>query len=99
MVSVESRTLLGLQSPSGRRPAAQHRPPRSSGRSRDPARHDREQQRDRPGVSTIFGMEITRIVAAMTEGSTIESFDERKVALREQIAEFGSGCHGGVCRG
>jgi (p)ppGpp synthase/HD superfamily hydrolase len=36
-----------------------------------------------------FGSEITQIVAAMTEDPTIENFDERKAALRQQIAEFG----------
>jgi (p)ppGpp synthase/HD superfamily hydrolase len=40
-------------------------------------------------INTIFGGEITRIVAAMTEDPTIESFDDRKAALRQQIAEFG----------
>ncbi len=36
-----------------------------------------------------FGSEIARIVAAMTEDPTIESFDKRKAALRQQIADFG----------
>jgi (p)ppGpp synthase/HD superfamily hydrolase len=40
-------------------------------------------------IDAIFGGEITQIVAAMTEDPTIESFDQRKTALREQIAQFG----------
>jgi (p)ppGpp synthase/HD superfamily hydrolase len=40
-------------------------------------------------IDAIFGSEISQTVAAMTEDPTIESFDERKAALRQQIADFG----------
>jgi (p)ppGpp synthase/HD superfamily hydrolase len=40
-------------------------------------------------IRTEFGREIARLVAAMTEDPVIESFEDRKAALRRQIAGFG----------
>jgi (p)ppGpp synthase/HD superfamily hydrolase len=40
-------------------------------------------------IRARFGDEVARLVAAMTEDDTIEPFEERKAALRKQIAEFG----------
>lgn len=44
-----------------------------------------------PDIRACFGSEIAEIVAAMTEDPTIEDFQERKAALRRQIAAFGPG--------
>jgi (p)ppGpp synthase/HD superfamily hydrolase len=43
-----------------------------------------------PEIGAVFGPEIARTVAAMTEDPTIEDFQQRKAALRQQIAEFNS---------
>jgi (p)ppGpp synthase/HD superfamily hydrolase len=40
-------------------------------------------------INARFGADVAAIVAAMTEDETIESFEERKAALRRQIASFG----------
>jgi (p)ppGpp synthase/HD superfamily hydrolase len=40
-------------------------------------------------IAARFGPEITRIVAAMTEDAAIADFDQRKAALRRQIADAG----------
>lgn len=41
-------------------------------------------------IGRRFGPEVSRLVAALTEDSTIEPFSERKAALRRQIAEAGT---------
>ena len=43
-----------------------------------------------PEIRAAFGLQIAETVAAMTEDPTIEDFQERKAALRQQIAEFDS---------
>ncbi|MDQ3849868.1 MAG: HD domain-containing protein [Actinomycetota bacterium] len=40
-------------------------------------------------IERRFGGEVAAIVAAMTEDPRIEPFEERKAALRRQIADFG----------
>ena len=40
-------------------------------------------------IKARFGSEVAAVVAAMTEDATIENFEQRKAALRRQIAEFG----------
>lgn len=40
-------------------------------------------------VAERFGPDVGRLVAAMTEDPTIEPYEARKAALREQIAELG----------
>jgi (p)ppGpp synthase/HD superfamily hydrolase len=40
-------------------------------------------------IAWRFGSEIRNLVAAMTENPNIESYPERKAALRRQIAAFG----------
>jgi (p)ppGpp synthase/HD superfamily hydrolase len=40
-------------------------------------------------VDQRFGGEVAAIVAAMTEDPAIEPYEERKAALRKQIADFG----------
>jgi (p)ppGpp synthase/HD superfamily hydrolase len=42
-------------------------------------------------IERRFGKEVARIVAAMTEDPRIEDYEERKAALRRQIAELGRG--------
>ena len=41
-------------------------------------------------IAARFGAEVAAVVAALSENQRIESFEERKAALREQIAAFGS---------
>jgi (p)ppGpp synthase/HD superfamily hydrolase len=43
-----------------------------------------------PDIRAAFGPEIAEIVAAMTEDPTIEDFQQRKAALRQQVADFDS---------
>ena len=43
-----------------------------------------------PDIRAAFGPEIADTVAAMTEDPGIEDFQERKAALRQQIADFDS---------
>lgn len=45
---------------------------------------------DRGDLAVRFGAEVAAVVAALSEDSRIEDFEERKAALREQIAGFGS---------
>lgn len=40
-------------------------------------------------ISELFGEEVARLVAALTEDEAIEAYEERKAALRRQIVEFG----------
>jgi (p)ppGpp synthase/HD superfamily hydrolase len=40
-------------------------------------------------IAEHFGSDVAALVAAMTEDPNIEPYDERKAALRMQIAEFG----------
>jgi (p)ppGpp synthase/HD superfamily hydrolase len=40
-------------------------------------------------IETIFGIEVTELVAALTEDTSIEDWDERKQALREQVVSTG----------
>lgn len=44
----------------------------------------------RGDLEVRFGAEVAALVAALTEDSRIEPFEQRKAALREQIAAFGS---------
>ena len=41
-------------------------------------------------IEARFGREVACLVAAMTEDPSIESYEERKAALRRQIAEHGA---------
>jgi (p)ppGpp synthase/HD superfamily hydrolase len=43
-----------------------------------------------PDIRARFGPEIAEIVATLTEDPTIEGFQQRKAALRQQIADFDS---------
>jgi (p)ppGpp synthase/HD superfamily hydrolase len=40
-------------------------------------------------IRARFGDDVAALVAAMTEDATIESYEDRKAALRRQVAEFG----------
>jgi (p)ppGpp synthase/HD superfamily hydrolase len=53
--------------------------------------HDTVEKADvRPEeIADRFGPEVAGLVAAMTEDPTIERYEERKAALRRQIARFG----------
>jgi (p)ppGpp synthase/HD superfamily hydrolase len=42
-------------------------------------------------IERRFGKEVAWVVAAMTEDPSIEDYEERKAALRRQIAELGRG--------
>jgi (p)ppGpp synthase/HD superfamily hydrolase len=42
-----------------------------------------------PTIAARFGERVAALVAAMTEDADIERYEERKAALREQIAAFG----------
>jgi hypothetical protein len=54
--------------------------------------HDTIENTDtgRQDIAVRFGPDVAALVAALTENPAIDSFDERKAALRRQIAEFGS---------
>jgi (p)ppGpp synthase/HD superfamily hydrolase len=43
-------------------------------------------------VAESFGSQVGALVAALTEDSTIENWEERKLALRESVAESGPEC-------
>ena len=45
---------------------------------------------DRGDLAVRFGSEVAAVVAALTEDGRIDGFEERKAALRAQIAAFGS---------
>ena len=45
---------------------------------------------DRGDLAVRFGPQVAALVAALTEDARIEVFEERKAALRAQIAAFGS---------
>ncbi len=44
----------------------------------------------RQDIAARFGAEVAEVVAALTEDQRIAAFEERKAALRAQIAAFGS---------